>query len=83
MAEAFEGHPLLHGASVFGALIKLFANPPEDFDPDSLIPALGRLSMVRLGEIVRDQKGGDARAIAVYMALVEMLTKPDGHLLST
>lgn len=77
MAEAFEGQCLTHGASVFGALIRIFSKPPEGFDSDRLIPALGRFDMMSLGEIVRDQKGGDARAVAVYSAIIETLTSLD------
>jgi hypothetical protein len=73
MSEAFEGQCLTHGASMFGALIRIFSNPPEDFDSDLLVPALGKFDMMSLGEIVRDQKGGDARAIAVHSAIIETL----------
>jgi len=78
MAEAFEGQSLTHGASIFGALIKIFANPPKGFDPDKLVPALRRFDMASLGKIVRDQKGGDARATAVHAAITEILSNPDG-----
>lgn len=63
--------PLTHGASVFGALIRIFANPPEGFDPDTLVPALRRFNMASLGEIVQNQKGGNARTTAVYAAIVD------------
>lgn len=82
MAEAFEGQSLTHGASVFGALIKVFASPPKGFDPDRLVPVLRRFDMARLGEIVRDQKGGDARAIAVCRAIVEALVSLDDNSLA-
>lgn len=47
------GHPLTYGASIFGALIKLFTSPPEGFDPDDFVPTLRRFDMASLGEIVR------------------------------
>lgn len=70
IAEAYEGHPLNYGASIFGALIKLFANPPEGFDPDDLVPTLRRFDMASLGEIVRGLSGGDTRAVAVHAAIL-------------
>jgi hypothetical protein len=73
VAEAYEGRPLTYGASIFGALIKLFANPPEDFDPDDLVPTLRRFDMALLGEIVKGLSGGDSRAVAVHSAIVEIL----------
>lgn len=73
MAEAYNGHSLTHGASVFGALAKLFVNPPAGFDPDALVPVLQEFDMSRLGEIVRDQKGGDSRATAIRAAIVTTL----------
>jgi hypothetical protein len=77
IAEAYEGQSLTHGASIFGALIKVFAGPPKGFDPDRLVPVLRRFNMATLGEIVRDQKGGDARAIAVCTAIVAALASLD------
>ncbi len=73
MSEAYEGQPLTHGASVFGALVRIFANPPEDFDPDELVPVMKHFGMSDLGEIVREQKGGDARAAALAKVLVREL----------
>jgi hypothetical protein len=73
IAEAYEGRPLTSGASIFGALIKLFANPPEGFGPDDLVPTLRRFDMALLGEIVRGLSGGDSRAVAVHAAILERL----------
>jgi hypothetical protein len=73
IAEAYEGRSLTYGASIFGALIKLFANPPESFDPDDLVPMLRQLDMASLGEIVRGLSGGDSRAVAVHSAILESL----------
>lgn len=77
MAEAYKGEPLTHGASIFGALVRVFANPPEGFDSDELVPMLRRFSMAELGEMVRDQKGGDARAFALSKAVLKALNRAD------
>ncbi|MBZ9743573.1 MULTISPECIES: DUF6551 family protein [unclassified Mesorhizobium] len=74
IAEAYEARPLTYGASIFGALIKLFANPPKGFDPDDLIPTLRRFDMALLGEIVKGLSGGDSRAVAVHAAILESLS---------
>lgn len=75
IAEAYEARPLTYGASIFGALIKLFANPPEGFDPDDLVPTLRRFDMASLGEIVRGLSGGDTRTAAVHAAILESLRR--------
>ncbi|MFK3780948.1 DUF6551 family protein [Agrobacterium sp. NPDC089420] len=77
MAEAYKGEPLTHGASIFGALVRVFANPPEDFDSDELVPMLRRFSMAELSGMVRDQKGGDARAFALSKAVLKALNRAD------
>jgi len=77
MAEAYKGQPLTHGASIFGALVRIFASPPEGFDSDELVPMLRRFSMAELGEMVRDQKGGDARAFALSKAVIKALNRAD------
>jgi len=76
LAEAYEGRSLTYGASIFGALIKLFANPPGGFDPDDLVPTLRRFDMALLGEIVKGLSGGDSRAVAVHAAILESLGQP-------
>jgi len=75
IAEAYEGRSLTYGASIFGALIKLFANPPEGFDPDDLVPTLRHFDMASLGEIVRGLSGGDSRAVAVHSAVLDSLSQ--------
>lgn len=75
MAEAYEGHPLTYGASIFGALIKIFAAPPEGFDSDELVPTLRRFDMVLLGRVVHGLSGGDSRTIAVHVAILERLAR--------
>lgn len=77
MAEAYKGEPLTHGASIFGALVRIYANPPEGFDPDELVPTLRRFPMAELSEMVRDQKGGDARAFALSKAVIKALNRAD------
>jgi len=56
-------------------LIKLFANPPEGFDPDDLVPTLRHFDMASLGEIVRGLSGGDSRAVAVHSAILDSLNQ--------
>lgn len=73
IAEAYEGLPLTYGASVFGALVKIFTNPPEGFDPDELVPILRGFDMALLGRIVHGLSGGDTRVIAVHAAILEKL----------
>lgn len=75
IAEAYEGRSLTYGASIFGALIKLFANPPEGFEPDDLVPSLRHFDMASLGEIVRGLSGGDSRAVAVHSAILNSLSQ--------
>lgn len=75
IAEAYEGCSLTYGASIFGALIKLFASPPECFDPDDVVPMLQQFDMTSLGEIVRGLNGGDSRAMAVHSAILEGLNQ--------
>lgn len=78
MAEAFEGQSLTQGASVFGALVRIFANPPEGFDSDRLVPLLRQLNAAGLGKIVQEQKGGDSRVVAIRAAMVKMMSDLDG-----
>lgn len=75
IAEAYEGHPLTYGASIFGALIKIFANPPEGFEPDDLVPTLREFDMAVLSRIVHGLSGGDSRAVAVHSAILERLAQ--------
>ncbi|MBD8908247.1 DUF6551 family protein [Methylorubrum zatmanii] len=70
IAEAYEGRALSYGSSIFGALVKIFSNPPENFDPDDLVPTLKNVDLVSLGETVRRLNGGDSRALAVHSAML-------------
>jgi hypothetical protein len=65
MAEAFAGQSLTQGASVFGALVRIFAKPPESFDPDRLVPLLRHLDMAKLAELFRD-RGAERHAQRRY-----------------
>jgi hypothetical protein len=77
IAEAFEGQALVHGASLFGGLVKIFAQPPEGFDPDQLAVALRTFDVVQWGEFVRDQKGGEARSVAMHRAMLDAMSRVD------
>jgi hypothetical protein len=77
IAEAFEDQPLVHGASLFGGLVKIFVQPPEGFDPDKLAIALRRFDVIQWGEFVRDQKGGDARSVAMHTAMLDAMSRVD------
>lgn len=65
LAEAYAGQPMTHGGSIFGALVRIFAKPPAGFDPDHLLPVLQDIDMQSVGEIIRNQRGTDARAEAL------------------
>lgn len=75
MAEAFEGSVVAQGSSVFNALVLLFAVPPEDFDPDMLVPALRRFDSARFKSVIRDVQGSEERADALRIAIVAALEK--------
>ncbi|GLQ08619.1 hypothetical protein GCM10007913_05510 [Devosia yakushimensis] len=77
MAEAYKEQPLTHGASIFGALVRIFVDPPEDFDSDKLVPTLRRFPMAELSSVVRDEKGGDARALLLSRMISGALSMGD------
>ncbi len=77
IAEAFGDQPLIHGASLFGGLVKIFAQPPEGFDPDKLAIALRTFGVIQWGEFVRDQKGGDARSVAMQGVMLDAMSRVD------
>lgn len=83
IAEGFSGQALIHGGSIFRALTKLFAHPPEGFDPDNVVPALLCYDMAGWSEITRPYNGGDARAAAVYSTLIEMMAALENDLTAT
>lgn len=41
LAEGFEGEQLNYAGSILPGLVAIYASPPDDFDPDRLIEALG------------------------------------------
>ena len=75
IAEAFEGQAVIQGASLFGGLIEIFARPPEGFDPDKLAIALQMFDVAGWGSFVRDQKGGEARTVAMHSAILKIMAK--------
>lgn len=74
IAEAFPGQRLTHGGALFGGLVLLFAQPPEGFEPDDLVPALKTFDAAGWGDFVSGVPGGDRRNAAMKMAIVESLT---------
>jgi hypothetical protein len=82
IAEAFEGQALVHGASLFGGLVKIFAQPPEGFDPDKLAIALRTFDVIQWGGFVKDQKGGDARSVAMYAAMLDAMSRVNGDVVA-
>ena len=76
MAEAFPGQRLSHGGSIFGGLVMLFAQPPQGFDPDELVPALKAFDVDGWGDFVSGLHGGERRSAAMRMAILEALTGP-------
>lgn len=69
IAEAFHGVVLAQGSSVFNALVLLFADPPSDFDPDGLVPALRRVDSAGFRNVIRDLQGSEERAVALRIAI--------------
>jgi len=70
LAEAFEGVALAQGSSVFNALVLLFAEPPQGFDPDELVATLQRVNAEGFRNALRDVQGSDERAAALRAAIV-------------
>jgi hypothetical protein len=60
LAEGFEGEALTHGAALLLGLLAIYADPPEDLDPDRLIGALG--------EKMQDEWAAQARDVAKIYA---------------
>src|SRR3546814_15136353 len=57
MSEAFAGCVMAQGSSVFNALVLLFADPPEGFDPDLLVTALRRVDADGFQNLIRNEIG--------------------------
>ena len=65
LSEAFPDERLIHGGSIFLGLVRIFAKPPETFDPDLLFSVLkSRPANLWVGTVT-GLKGGDVRAAAV------------------
>lgn len=73
VAEAFRHEPLITGAPMFGALVRIFANPPQGFDPDALAIVLSGRDMSAWGAFVQGRIGGEARTLAMYSAILQSL----------
>lgn len=73
MSEAFAGHVMAQGSSVFNALALLFADPPEGFDPDTLVAALRRVDSDGFQNVIRDVQGSEERSVALRNAIVSAL----------
>lgn len=73
MSEAFDGEAVAQGSSVFNALVLLFAEPPQGFDPDKLVPALRRVNSDGFRNIIRDLQGSEERATALRIAIISAL----------
>jgi hypothetical protein len=71
IAEAFPDQRLNHGGSIFSGLVKIFAHPPEGFDPDRLFKALLAFDADGWGSFMTGLKGGDTRASAMRQAILE------------
>lgn len=70
IAEAFPDQKMIHSGSIFLALVKLFASPPEGFDPDRMFLALLKYSADGWGSFVAGMKSSEARASALRDALL-------------
>lgn len=70
IAEAFPDQKLAHAGSIFLGLVKVLADPAEEFDPDRLFRALLKYPAEEWGSFVTGLKGGDTRASAIRDALL-------------
>ena len=71
LAEAFPEEVLYHGGSMFSGLVKILSAPPAGFDPDRLFQALLTLKAEQWGNFVAGLKGGDTRAAAMKVAMMD------------
>lgn len=72
MAVAFPNQKLSHGGAIFGGLIRIMSRPVPDFDPDRLVSVLQSQTADEWGACLTRLKGGDARAIALRDAIMEV-----------
>lgn len=77
LAEAFKEQALIQGASLFGALVRIFVRSPEGFDPDKLDRALRTRSVTEWGQFVHDQRGGDARTTVMEVEILKAMARVD------
>lgn len=80
VAEAFRHEPLTSGAPMFGALVRIFAEPPQAFDPDALAVLLAQRDMAGWGAFVQGKIGGEARTLAMCSAILQLLEEPANKL---
>jgi hypothetical protein len=71
MAVAFAGQKLVHGSSIFGALVRIMSRSEPDFDPDRLVAALRTRTVEEWGTCVVGLSGGDSRVIALQGAIMD------------
>ena len=73
MGEAFAGQKMTYGGVLVGGLLKIFASPPPDFDPDRLTEALKTETADEWGEhpLVEDERGGAQRSSALRRAVLQ------------
>src|SRR3546814_6178140 len=64
---------MAQGSSVFNALVLLFADPPEGFDPDLLVTALRRVDADGFQNVIRNVQGSEERSVALRNAIVAAL----------
>ncbi|MCW6529740.1 hypothetical protein NED98_05730 [Sphingomonas sp. MMSM20] len=76
IAEAFQGQVLTNGASVFLGLTRIMASPPEGLDRKRLLRSLAAFDMRGWGSFVQGVKGGDVRAQAMRLAILEAYNDP-------
>lgn len=76
IAEAFRGQVLSNGASVFLGLTRILGTPPEGLDRERLLRSLAAFDMKGWGSFVQGVKGGDVRAQAMRLAILEAYDDP-------
>lgn len=79
LAEAFPEEVLYHGGSMFSGLVKILSAPPAGFDPDRLFQALLTLKAEQWGNFVAGLKGGDTRAAAMKVAMMDAYGALEGE----
>lgn len=73
LAEAFQGQKLTCGTPIFLALSKILSEPPDSFDPDSLIPALQTRTMDEWRASIRGLIGNEPRTAVVQNELLRLI----------